>query len=69
MTCDEKETLKALISDSELQAMVYGRCKERQDTNESYKMAPALESIAQKQFVRWSNACNKLHNYLDGLVK
>lgn len=67
MTNEQFETLKGLIADVEIQAIVYGRKLEAHDACESYKMAPHLENIAKKQFVKWGQASSKLHDFIEGL--
>lgn len=67
MTDDQFETLKGLIADVEMQALVYGRNLDRYETCESYKMAPRLENIAKNQFIKWGEASSKLHDFIEGL--
>lgn len=63
------EYLKELIYETENASMMYGRCKEREDSCQSHNMAPILREITIRHHAFWGEKTSKLHDFLETLVE
>ncbi|QEM42444.1 hypothetical protein CPTPhageEI1_239 [Klebsiella phage EI] len=69
MTKEQLEELRGLISEVEMKCLIYGRACERHDLNDEYSRFPALKKYRTNKHQAWTEASNKLHVFLNGLVK
>lgn len=67
MNQEQFETMKGLIAQVEIKAIVYGRACSAEDTNENESMAKALNMIKAKAHRKWGEASKELHDFMETL--